>query len=85
MFSIERLDKLCLELTKSGKKLEILLRQIKTFDRVESETESSFKMGILPQKDYRKNMSRIGREKAHIENKTKELLESLIKEILKST
>lgn len=85
MLSTKELENLCVSLSNSGKKLEILIRQMKTFERVETENQSSFDMGLLSEKDYNKNMKRIGKEKAQVSKKIKKLLENVIKDILKST
>lgn len=84
-FSSDSLDELCSDLVKTGKKLEILLRQLKRFENLENENESSLKMGLISNKDYNKSMNRLKKEKDEVENKIKKLLEVLIKEILRTT
>ena len=85
MFSSEKLDKLHVVLINRGKKLEILLRQLKTFEKLENETISTFRSGLVSEKEHNKNIKRVQKEKSKVERKIKQLLESLIKEILKLT
>jgi tetrahydromethanopterin S-methyltransferase subunit G len=83
--SYDSLNELSSILPEIGKKLEIFLRQLKRLDNLEKENDSSMKMGLLSKKDFEKNMKRVEKEKKKLENGIRDLLESLIKEILKST
>lgn len=83
--SSDKLDQLHIILINRGKKLEILLRQLRRFERLEEENVSSLKSGLVSEKDYSKSMKRVQKEKAKVDRRIKDLLESLIKEILKLT